>query len=164
MNSERLSLTLMCGLWKKVGLLGLVLASAIASPAQTTELVLHNFGHLRRGAYPYAGVLRDAGGNLYGTTISGGPANAGLVYKVDTAGHQSVLYSFTGGADGSSPRADLIGDPQGILYGTTAGGGQTGNGVVFKVDITGHETVLYSFTGGADGYFPADGCGPRFGG
>ena len=57
-------------------------------------------------ACPHAGVTRDSAGNLYGTTVEGGTANAGVVYKVDpTAGHQTVLYSFTGGADGGKSRS-----------------------------------------------------------
>jgi uncharacterized repeat protein (TIGR03803 family) len=51
----------------------------------------------------YAGVIRDAAANLYGTTLRGGTAGAGIVYKLDTAGNETVLYSFTGGADGDSP-------------------------------------------------------------
>jgi uncharacterized repeat protein (TIGR03803 family) len=105
-------------------------------------------------------VIRDHEGNLYGTTNGaysdtggGGTHNAGVVFKLDTSGNQTVLYSFTGGADGSSPNG-LIRDLAGNLYGTTSGGGASGAGVVFKVDPSGNETVLYSFTGGADGGNP----------
>jgi uncharacterized repeat protein (TIGR03803 family) len=66
--------------------------------AQWQEIVLHNFGSLpagAKGANPYAGVVRDAAGNLYGTTVNGGSSNDGAVYKIDTAGHEEVLYSFT---------------------------------------------------------------------
>jgi uncharacterized repeat protein (TIGR03803 family) len=69
----------------------------------------------------------------------------------------TVLYSFTGGADGSSPTQGLIRDSAGNLYGTT-GGGVYGLGVVFKVDKHGTETVLYSFKGGpSDGGYPESG-------
>jgi uncharacterized repeat protein (TIGR03803 family) len=71
-----------------------------------------------------------------------------------TAGKETVLYSFTGGADGNGPQTSLIRDEQGNLYGTTLFGGASGQGVVFKLDLTGKETVLYSFTGGADGAQP----------
>jgi len=118
--------------------------------AQTTEVVLHSFGCPPRGANPVAGVMRDAKGNLYGTTMNGGPANVGVVYKLNTAGQQTVLYSFTGGADGTGPASNLIIDSAGNLYGT-AGGGASGMGVVYKLDNTGHQTVLYNFSGGADG-------------
>jgi uncharacterized repeat protein (TIGR03803 family) len=125
----------------------------------TTEVVLHNFAAPPpqagpKGAYPYAGVIRDSAGNLYGTTVYGGAANAGVVYKVNTAGNQIVLHSFTGGADGANPYAGVIRDSAGNLYGTAVGGGTAGFGVVYKLDATGHETVLYSFTGGSDGGYP----------
>ena len=106
------------------------------------------------GGYPVAGVIRDSAGNLYGTTYYGGTANAGVVYKLDTTGHETVLYTFTGGADGGFPWSGVIRGSAGNLYGTTLGGGRAGAGVVYKLDSTGHETVLYTFTGGADGGFP----------
>jgi uncharacterized repeat protein (TIGR03803 family) len=126
--------------------------------------VLHNFTGGLGGGQPYAGVIRDSAGNLYGTTSSGGTANAGVVYKLDTAGHEMVLYNFTGGTDGSEPLAGVIRDSAGNLYGTTAYGGTPcpppvqgdppGCGVVYRLDTAGRETVLYSFTGGADGSVP----------
>jgi uncharacterized repeat protein (TIGR03803 family) len=118
------------------------------------ETVLYSFTGGADGAYPYAGVIRDAAGSLYGTTYQGGAAGAGVVFKVNTAGQETVLYSFTGGADGGYPYAGVIRDSAGNLYGTTYQGGAAGAGVVFKVNTAGHETVLYSFTGGADGAYP----------
>jgi len=124
--------------------------------AQASETVLHSFsGVLLNGANPYAGVIRDSAGNLYGTTFGGGIANAGVVYKLDTSGHETVLYRFTGGADGANPYAGVIGDSAGNLYGTTRFGGTAGCGTVYKLDATRHETVLYSFTCGADGADPS---------
>jgi hypothetical protein len=55
------------------------------------------------------------------------------VFKVDTSGHESVLHSFTGGADGGNPSGGLILGPEGQLYGTTAFGGQANIGVVFEI-------------------------------
>jgi len=103
---------------------------------------------------PQSGVIADTRGNLYGTTSTGVVANAGVVYKVDSTGRQTALYSFTGGADGGNPNAGVVRDPEGNLYGTTCCGGTAGAGVVYKVDTSGKETVLYSFTGGADGSDP----------
>src|SRR5262249_38267773 len=108
----------------------------------------------------------DSSGNIYGTTWSGGPKSGdypGVVYKVDAGGQFSVLYTFTGFADGGGSRSNLVMDSVGNLYGTTQyGGGQGwcpyhGCGVVFKVDPNGQQTVLYTFTGGNDGAEPGTG-------
>ena len=122
------------------------------------ETVLYSFSG-PDGADLGGDLLRDDAGNLYGTTYSGGTSNAGVVFKVDPTGHETVLYSFTGGADGANPFAGVVQDNAGNLYSTTFRGGTSGNGVVFKVDPTGHETVLHSFTGGADGGGPLLTCG-----
>ena len=74
---------------------------------------------------------------------------------MSTSGKERVLYSFKGGADGSSPYSGLI-DVNGALYGT-AGGGVNDQGTVFKVSTSGTETVLYSFKGETDGSFPFGG-------
>ena len=129
----------------------------------TGETLVHTFtGPPGDGAFPYGSLTRDSTGNLYGTTSAGGASNSGVVFKLDTTGTETVLYSFKGGADGAFPYGRLLRDSAGSLYGTTpAGGIMSGNcfpygcGVVFKVDTTGTETVLYSFTGGAtDGAYP----------
>jgi uncharacterized repeat protein (TIGR03803 family) len=131
---------------------------ATAQAQMPVETVLHTFGSVPKGAYPYAGVIRGSAGNLYGTTYQGGTANAGVVYGVDTAGHETVLYSFTGLTDGGNPYAGVAPDSAGNLYGTTSAGGSAqgsaGYGVVYKLDPSGTETVLYTFTGGADGGTP----------
>jgi uncharacterized repeat protein (TIGR03803 family) len=121
------------------------------------ESELHTFTGGADGAIPGSGVIRDADGNLYGTATQGGTANWGVVYKLDTAGNQTVLYNFSGGADGGFPVAGVIRDSAGNLYGTSYGGtgiGFAGFGVVYKIDINDQETVLYTFTGGADGGYP----------
>jgi uncharacterized repeat protein (TIGR03803 family) len=117
------------------------------------ETVLHSFTGEPDGSLPAAGLLRDANGNLYGTTTGGGNGY-GTVFKVTKTGVETVLYSFKGGADGYYPVATLVRDAKGNLYGTTVFGGTHGDGTVFKVTKTGVETVLYSFTGGADGNEP----------
>jgi uncharacterized repeat protein (TIGR03803 family) len=113
------------------------------------ETVLYTFTGVN-GASPGGGLLRDAAGNLYGTTFVGGSKGRGVIFKLDTTGKETVLHDFTG-ADGSYPTS-LLRDGTGNLYGATnmGGGSNTcsgGCGVVFKLDTTGKETVLHTFTG-----------------
>lgn len=125
--------------------------------------VLHTFNGGADGASPYAGLIRDAAGNLYGTTYLGGPRNGGTVFKLDVNGNETVLHSFgIGGGVGGGyyPQAGLIRDAAGNLYGTTNIGGPAFWGTVFKVDKAGKFSLLYSFTGGADGGAPYDGLIP----
>ncbi len=124
------------------------------------ETVLYSFAGEGDGAYPDAGVVLDAQGNLYGTTYGGGASGVGTVFKVDTTGNETVLYSFKGIPDAGYPEAGVVLDAQGNLYGTTWGGGEVGRGTVFKVDTTGQETVLHSFARGTvfgDGFAPKGG-------
>jgi uncharacterized repeat protein (TIGR03803 family) len=124
------------------------------------ETVLHSFTGAD-GGLPEAGVIRDSAGNLYGTTQTYGTTQngfgAGVVFRLDKAGQETVLYTFTGGADGNQPYAGVVRDAAGNLYGTTYFGGTAGLGVVYQVDTSGQETVLHSFTGGADGGKPLAG-------
>jgi len=119
------------------------------------ETVLHSFaGAPTDGAFPVSGLIRDKAGNFYGTTRFGGASDFGTVFKLDSTGKETVLYSFTGGDDGGDLQAGVVRDSAGNLYGTTIEGGTFGVGVVFKLDPTGKETVQYHFTGGADGALP----------
>jgi uncharacterized repeat protein (TIGR03803 family) len=97
------------------------------------ETVLYSFRGGSGGGLPHAGVIRDSAGNLYGTTYDGKNRQGGFVYKLDTAGHLTVLYSFTGGSDGGDVSAGVIADPAGNLYGTTVFGGTGLSGVVFEL-------------------------------
>jgi uncharacterized repeat protein (TIGR03803 family) len=100
-------------------------------------------------------LVRDAQGNLYGTTSKGGTDDKGTVFMVTPTGKETVLHSFAGGEDeGALPWAGLILDADGNLYGTTLAGGTFDNGTVFQLTPTGTVTVLYSFTGGEDGANP----------
>ena len=122
--------------------------------------VLYEFQGSPDGATPSPGLVLDHAGNIYGTTQYGGSQNLGTVFKLDLAGKEKPLYSFAGSPnDGTQPVGGLVRDSQGNLYGTTLEGGiggcfGTGCGVVFKVDLTGKETVLYKFKGGTDGGVP----------
>jgi uncharacterized repeat protein (TIGR03803 family) len=124
--------------------------------------VLHAFTDLNDGASPLASLIRDSAGNLYGTASSAGTGRHGVVFKLDAAGNETPLYSFTGGSDGNYPYGALTRDAAGNLYGTTFQGGDLsacpgGCGVIFKVEPAGGETVLYSFTDSSDGAYPMAG-------
>jgi uncharacterized repeat protein (TIGR03803 family) len=133
---------------------------AVTSPTVTltvtaqVESVLYSFTGGTDGGSPGAGLIQGSDGNFYGTTEVGGASGDGTVFKVTPAGVESVLYSFTSGADGGFPEAALIQGSDGNFYGTTQAGGASGYGTVFKVTPAGVETVLYSFGGGTDGSYP----------
>jgi len=108
----------------------------------------HTFTGAPDGAYPNPLIRDERGDAFYGTTGDGGLATCGLgscgtVFKIDSAGNQTVLFDFPGGSAGSNPRAALVKDAQGNLYGTAQGNGSIGAAsVVFKLDPKGQETVL----------------------
>lgn len=136
-----------------------------------TYSVVHAFTGVPDGWQPWAPLTNDAAGNLYGTTIWGGSTadgfpcvqdgsmGCGVVFKIDTAGNESVLHAFSGPADGKFPLyGRLTIDGGGNVYGVTSTGGSGGGfGVVFALDPAGNESILYSFTGGADGGTPVGG-------
>jgi uncharacterized repeat protein (TIGR03803 family) len=118
------------------------------------ETVLHSFPGTPDGLLPLAGLIMDKEGNLYGTTYDGGDSGVGTVFKLGVTGKETVLYSFTGGADGGFPLASLVRDKEGNLYATTFLGGDYGFGTVFKLDTTGKETVLLASWARPMGHFP----------
>jgi uncharacterized repeat protein (TIGR03803 family) len=133
------------------------------------EKTIYNFDpSTGDGYFPDSAMTMDSAGNLYGATQFGGGTNGGgygTIYKVTRSGSETLLYSFTGGSDGSTPFASPIFDAVGDLYGTSSGGGDLncsinpgyGCGTVWKLDTSGNFTVLYTFTGGTDGASPAAG-------
>ena len=161
-------------------LLGALILAATTAQAQTyTVLYYFNSSQGGNGYDPVAGVTLDRGGNLYGTTSSGGVGigchqeGCGVVYKLTHHGSSWVyapLYSFHGGSDGALPFSRPVIGPDGTLYGTTFLGGQAcsgGCGVVYNLRPPAHvspslltswtETVLYSFFGVNGGQNPGSG-------
>jgi uncharacterized repeat protein (TIGR03803 family) len=137
---------------------------------------LHSFQGGNDGAHPLAGITVGPDGNLYGTTNAGGMGcdlnnRCGTVYRLRPPARacasllcpwtESVLYRFSGASDGANPLyGALVMDHAGSLYGATLNGGSQGLGVVFKLTPSGGgwtESVLYSFSNGNDGAFPASG-------
>jgi len=142
-------------------------------PTGKKETVLHNFkgncNGKQDGEFPESAPVMDAAGNLYATTPLGGPpfVCAGTVFKVSSAGKETILHKFAGSQDGANPGAGLILRGH-DLYGTTGGGGDDNQGTVFSMTRKGSETVLYNFTGGADGGDPSsvlvfDNAGNQYG-
>jgi uncharacterized repeat protein (TIGR03803 family) len=159
-------------MWRSI-LACAVLSLPAAARAATTESILYSFptnGTFSGGAVPQAGLVRDAAGNLYGTTSQGGAfgCNCGVVYMLSPpvsgsgAWTETLLHTFQGyPTDGGVPLASLTIDGAGNLYGTTLIGGGAQAGTVFKLtrppagQATWTETLLYQFSGTtADGQFP----------
>src|SRR5271154_1059469 len=117
-----------------------------AATAQTFK-VLYTF-NFSDGGSPNGDLIRDAAGNFYGTTQFGGTSNRGVVFKLDSTGKETVLYSFTGASDGGIPIGRVLLDG-GDLYGITSLGGDPtcSCGTVFKLGSSGKLTVLHNFKG-----------------
>ncbi len=126
------------------------------------QTLLYGFSGGSDGGNPYGGVVFDTAGNLYGTTFSGGQkggqvcgygagSTCGVVYELNKVGSvwtETVLHTFTGGADGANPGNGLVLDGAGNLYGTTTSGGSGLYGTAFQLSSSGSgwtENVLYSF-------------------
>lgn len=121
--------------------------------ASGKETILYRFRDGADGDTPVGGVIRDAAGNLYGTTVEGGANTYGIVFKLDVNGKFTVLHDLTID-EGCFPETSLLRDNAGNLYGTTSGCGQFGNGTVFKVAPSGETTVLHNFNVRSGGGFP----------
>jgi uncharacterized repeat protein (TIGR03803 family) len=139
------------------------------------ETVLHSFAGGDDGVNPYAGLVFDSHGSLYGTTFFGGGTSCtdsygdhgcGIVFMLSPSGNdwkETILYRFKGGnnGDGSGPFANVVFDTQGNLYGTTLNGGDQSClcGTVFELtsnsDGTWKEKILHKFAGGSN-----DGANP----
>ena len=135
------------------------------------ERVLYAFTGGNDGAYPFAAVVIGSGGGLFGTTQAGGPSNVGTVFRLIPPSAQggvwteTVLHSFAG-SDGSAPQASVVIGKGGVLYGTTAYGGNfsvncsLGCGTVFSLappaspEGSWTEAILHEFTYGEDGLLP----------
>jgi uncharacterized repeat protein (TIGR03803 family) len=152
--------------------ISLALAVSTNLAAQSNALqgfkynVLYAFTGQQDGSTPYAGVIIDDDGNVYGTAIRGGDLSCaggrgcGVVFKIDSAGQLTVLHAFHGGTDGAliDISGVVVRDNDGNLYGAAPYGGDPicWCGVVYKIDPQGNYSVIHTFTG-ADGYTPYQG-------
>lgn len=139
--------------------------------------ILHSFTGKADGAGPSGSLIMDGAGNLYGTAFTGGDLECtlgarpgcGVVFKLDTAGKETVFHTFAGKADGAGPAGTLFMDGAGNLYGSASVGGEFGGqcgvlgedlgcGTIFKIDTAGKFSVVHSFNN--DG---SEGLGPNGG-
>jgi uncharacterized repeat protein (TIGR03803 family) len=139
-------------------------ASGVVGSADVTGITIactpgvattvYAFSGLTDGSTPYGSLLAGSDGNLYGLTYVGGQYGGGEAFRIAPDGTQTVVYSFGAGSDGANPHGSLIQGSDGNLYGVTAYGGTYGHGVVFALNASGIESVLYSFGAGADAQDP----------
>lgn len=129
--------------------------------ALTTVYNFCSLANCADGKAPLETLLLASDGNFYGTTVQGGANSYGTIFRVDSAGALTTLYSFcrkTSCLDGYFPEAGLIQAANGNFYGTTSGGGTKGFGTVFEMTPKGKLTTLYSFCNGTNqsncGNFP----------
>ncbi len=137
------------------------------------ETVLYNFSTILAPYGPESSVAIDAFGNLYGTGFTGGNSTSGGVWKLTPVSSEpggvcpagsntgngwceTVLYSFStaGTTDGKSPKAGVVLDSMGNLYGVTGRGGANNFGVLYEISASGQFTLLHSFTPATDGELP----------
>jgi len=117
------------------------------------------------GLNPDGTLIRDSKGNLYGTTISGGASQSGVVFELSPQGNgtwtETVLHSFSGNPDGTEPRGAIALDAKGNLYGATSGGGGNTEGIVYELspqgDGTWTESILHTFGATGDNGLPIGG-------
>ena len=154
-----------------VGMAIFAIVALVANAALASgTTVAYSFAGDDDGEYPSTDLILDGAGNLYGTTVQGGDLGGGTVFQLSPSGRggwiHTVLYSFTGGADGGQPYGGVTLGEDGSLYGTAVIGGtggtcvEDGCGVAFKLTNAGGtwtETVIHDFTGGGDGYGPGSG-------
>ena len=147
----------------KAAILPFVLAMSLTTAAATTTTVIFSCEE-DEGEYADTDLETDDAGNIYGTTVLGGDWGSGTVFQLSptpTGWVHTLLYSFTGGADGGEPYKGVTIDRNGNLYGTAVTGGsgscEGGCGVVYKLTNnkgTWTQTVVHAFTGGSDGSGP----------
>ena len=143
---------------------GTVFQLAPSGNGNWTETVLHSFGKNKDGMNPYAGVVFDAGRNLYSTTYSGGAHGLGIVFRLAPRKNgewtETILHSFNRQKDASHPYGGLVLGAAGKLYGTGYSGGAHGYGAIFRLAAAPQgkwgEKVLYSLN-------LSDGDGPYSG-
>ena len=124
------------------------------------ETVLYNFPDPYGCAAPNSGLILDAAGNLYGTTVGG--TGQSCIFKLSASGQYTMLHQFTEQTEGYGTTGGLAVDAKGNFYGTNLEGGPQGGGTLFKYAPDGKLTILYAFHQGPD-YTGANGFTPNYG-
>ncbi len=136
-----------------------------------TPSTLYSFSGGTDGYGPESSLIQANDGYFYGVTLGGGDlscqiwplvSGCGTIFKMDSAGNLTTLYSFTGSADGANPSETLMLASDEYFYGTTLFGGDSscsvstyaGCGTVFKINAAGNFTTMHEFSGGAEGGVP----------
>jgi uncharacterized repeat protein (TIGR03803 family) len=140
--------------------------------------LLYSFGTATKdGTWPTGGLTLGTDGNFYGTTNLGGSSSQGTIFKMTTAGVETILHNFNSATDGAFPFGPPIEASNGDFYGTASGGGKD-EGLVYQITSTGTYTTIFTFSGtngavpiappvqGVDGYLyvvasvgGGEGCG-----
>jgi uncharacterized repeat protein (TIGR03803 family) len=144
------------------GNFGIAYAVCACPPRET---IIHRFGNGTDGQEPIGGLVLDAAGNFYGTTLLGGTYGNGTVFEGKWNGHywdESVIYSFNSATDAVNPAAAVTLDAHGNLYGTSSMGGVNSAGAIYKLTRSRNgsdwtESILYNFQNLDDGQNPVGG-------
>jgi|GEM_PF-1624496 len=139
---------------KSAGAAFAFLVTAFISTGQavhaTTYTSLHDFNPYAQGSHPHGSLVLASDGKYYGTTQYGGQYGSGAIFRIDSTGTWTTLYSFAA-PGGVMPSGSLVQGSDGALYGTTIAGGVSNGGVIFRfVPATGSVTVLHTFGGTSD--------------
>jgi uncharacterized repeat protein (TIGR03803 family) len=156
-----MTINLRVGQFKRVLFLGFISLQALfmtaAAPAQTYQTIFR-FRNVNTGLHPTAGLIQDAQGDFYGTTFDGGEIGGapgfGTVFKLDSAGQETVLYRFTGYFDGLRPIGRLLGFGNKLIGATSASYIEDGTGSIYQLTLDGMERELARF---GDDTFPTSG-------
>jgi len=131
---------------KRVHAITFLVGLGLAVVAQAQKFtILYDFAGGSDGANPYAGLVLDAKGNLYGSTQNDGPNGTGTVFKLTPSDKETTVLGFGYASSGAFPPAALVFGTKGNLYGTTSNGGPFNGGTLFEVTPSGKERILYGF-------------------
>lgn len=149
------------GVWLALFILMGLPIGVIAQQTPTPTLfTLYNFSGTD-GASP-DGLVQGRDGLFYGTCQYGGANGNGEIFKIDSQGNFTILYTFsaTGNQDGINPQPGLVQGSDGAFYGACAQGGINGNGTLFKINSSGHFSLLHTFAATDTNGFQAEGDSP----